>query len=36
MTLRDDLGLEEAAHLAMNALVGWYSYRRRCATPLYT
>lgn len=36
MTLGDDLGLEEATHLALNALVGRYSYRRRCSTPLYT
>jgi len=35
MALGDDLGLEEAANLAMNALVGWFSYHRRCTTPLY-
>jgi hypothetical protein len=35
MVLGDDLGLEEATNLALNALVGRFSYRRHCTTPLY-
>jgi hypothetical protein len=34
MVLGDDLGLEEAINLALNALVGRFSYRSRCNTPL--
>jgi hypothetical protein len=36
MILGDDLGLEEATNLALNALVGRFSYRRRCITPLFS
>jgi hypothetical protein len=35
MVLGDILGLEEAASLALNALIGRFSYRRHCTTPLY-
>jgi hypothetical protein len=36
MVLGDDLGLEEAVTLALNALVRRFSYRSRCTTPLFT
>jgi hypothetical protein len=36
MILGDDLGLEEATTLALNALVERFYYRRRCTTPLFT
>jgi hypothetical protein len=36
MILGDDLGLEEATTLALNALVERFSYHRRCTTPLFT
>jgi len=34
MVLGDDLGLDEAVSLALNDLVGWFSYRSRCSTPI--
>jgi hypothetical protein len=36
MVLGDDLGLEEAVNLALNTLVGRFSYHSRCSTPLHT
>jgi hypothetical protein len=36
MVLGDDLGLEEVVNLALNALVGRFSYRSHCTTPLLT
>jgi len=36
MILGDNLGLEEATNIALNALVGRFSYRSRCITPLYS
>jgi len=34
MVLGDDLGLDEVISLALNALVGHFSYRSRYSTPL--